>query len=82
MRKWHPENVKEYFWTLDRDEIEKQLEVICKPFSYVQMVQIGKVISDLHTFISSYNESWQTKNLSKPLKKKSKSLNEKTTSEA
>ena len=82
MRRWHPENVKEYFWTLDRDEIEKQLQVICKPFSYIQKVQIEKVISELHIFISSYTESWQEKNLKKPLKKKSKSLNEKTTSEA
>ena len=82
MRKWHPENVKEYFWTLERDEIDKKLQVICKPFSYVQMVQIGKVISDLHTFISNYNESWLSKKSKKPSKKKSESLNEKTTSEA
>lgn len=82
MRKKHPENVEAYFWTLERDEIEKQLQVICKPFSYVQQVQIGKVISDLHTFISSYHEEWQTKNSKKLSKKKSKSLNEKTTSEA
>ena len=82
MRKWQPENVKEYFWTLERDQIDKQLQVICKPFSYIQKVQIEKVISDLHTFISSYTEEWLTKKSNKPLKKKSKSLNEKTTSEA
>ena len=82
MRKKHPENVEAYFWTLERDKINEQLQVICKPFSYVQKVQIGKVISDLHTFISSYHEQWQTKKSNKPLKKKSKSLNEKTTSEA
>lgn len=52
-RKWHPEYVKEYFNSDNREDIEKQLHVICKPFSDVQKIQIEKVISDLHTFYPS-----------------------------
>ena len=62
MRKQQPEKVKEYFWTLERDEIDKQLQVICKPFSYVQKVQIEKVISDLHNFISKLDKPCQEMN--------------------
>ena len=82
MRKWHPENVEAYFWTLERAEIEKQLQVICKPFSVIQKIQISKVITELHNFISIYQETWQSKKSNKLSKTKSKSLNEKTTSEA
>ena len=67
MRKWHPENVKEYFWTLDREKIESQLAVICKPLSTIQKIQLERVISDLHTFISNYQQ-WEKKS-----KQKSKS---------
>jgi hypothetical protein len=49
-RRNKPEYVKEYFNTDKREEIEKQLQVICKPFSDIQKIQISKVISDLHTF--------------------------------
>ena len=49
-RRNKPELVKEYFNTDKREEIEKQLQVICKPFSDIQKIQISKVISDLHTF--------------------------------
>lgn len=55
-RKNKPEMVKEYFGTDNREEIQKQLDVICKPFSYVQRIQIEKVISDLHTFYILPNE--------------------------
>lgn len=66
MRKQQPEKVKEYFWTLERDKINDQLQVICKPFSLIQKIQIERLISELHIFISNYNESW--------LKKSEKSL--------
>ena len=49
-RRNKPEYVKEYFNTDKREEIEAQLQVICKPFSDIQKIQISKVISDLHTF--------------------------------
>jgi hypothetical protein len=49
-RRNKPELVKEYFNTDKREEIEKQLQVICKPFSNIQKIQISKVITDLHTF--------------------------------
>lgn len=49
-RRNKPELVKEYFNTDKREEIEAQLQVICKPFSDIQKIQISKVISDLHTF--------------------------------
>ena len=49
-RRNKPELVKEYFNTDKREEIEKQLQVICKPFSDIQKIQISKVITDLHTF--------------------------------
>lgn len=80
-RRNQPELVKEYFWTDQRDKIEEQLQVICKPFSEVQKIQIEKVISDLHIFYSINNEQWLKKS-KKSLKQKSKSLSEKTTSEA
>ena len=66
MRKQQPEKVKEYFWTLERDKINEQLQVICKPFSLIQKIQIERLISELHIFICNYNESW--------LKKSEKSL--------
>ena len=71
MRKKQPEKVKEYFWTLERDKINEQLQVICKPFSLIQKIQIEKVISELHTFISNYNNPWLKKS-KKSLKQKSK----------
>lgn len=49
-RRNKPEFVKEYFNTDKREDIEAQLQVICKPFSDIQKIQISKVISDLHTF--------------------------------
>ena len=49
-RRGKPEMVKEYFGTDNWDEIQKQLDVICKPFSFVQKVQIETVIADLHKF--------------------------------
>lgn len=52
--KYHRRNkpglVKEYFNSDKRDDIEAQLQVICKPFSDIQKIQISKVIADLHTF--------------------------------
>ena len=64
--KYHRRNksdlVKEYFWTDNREEIEKQLQVICKPFSVIQKIQISKVISDLHNFYIQPTEEW-TNNL-------------------
>lgn len=80
-RRNKPELVREYFWTDQRDKIEEQLQVICKPFSEVQKIQIEKVISDLHIFYSINNEAWLKKS-KKSLKQKSKSLSEKTISEA
>lgn len=54
--KYHRRNksdlVKEYFWTDQREEIEKQLQVICKPFSPIQKIQIERLVSDLHNFYS------------------------------
>ena len=55
-RKNKPELVKEYFGTDNREEIEKQLAVICKPFSVIQKIQIEKVISELHKFYILPNE--------------------------
>ena len=49
-RRGKPEKVKEYFGTDDRNEIEKQLQVICKPFSTIQKIQIEGVITALHNF--------------------------------
>lgn len=49
-RRGKPEKVKEYFGTDDRAEIEKQLQVICKPFSVIQKIQIEGVIAELHNF--------------------------------
>jgi hypothetical protein len=60
-RRWKPELVKEYFWTLERDKIEQQIQVICKPFSDIQKIQISKVITDLHTFIINQLSQWQKK---------------------
>lgn len=64
-RKWKPEYVKEYFNTDKREEIEKQLQVICKPFSDIQKIQISKVISDLHTFYILPQEEWLNKSKKK-----------------
>ena len=60
-RRNKPELVKEYFNTDKREEIEKQLQVICKPFSDIQKIQISKVISDLHTFYILPQEEWLNK---------------------
>jgi len=68
-RRNKPELVKEYFWTDQRDKINDQLQVICKPFSPIQKIQIERLISDLHIFYSVNNDSW--------LKKSKKSLNQK-----
>lgn len=70
-RRNKPELVKEYFWTDQRDKINDQLQVICKPFSPIQKIQIEKVISDLHIFYSVNNDSWLKKS-KKSLKQKSK----------
>lgn len=69
-RRNKPELVKEYFNTDNRDDIEAQIQVICKPFSPIQKIQIEKVISDLHSFYSVNNNPW--------LKKSKKSLNQKS----
>lgn len=69
-RRKKPELVKEYFWTDQRDKINDQLQVICKPFSPIQKIQIERLISDLHIFYSVNNDSW--------LKKSKKSLNQKS----
>lgn len=61
MRRNKPELVKEYFNTDKREEIEAQLQVICKPFSDIQKIQISKVISDLHTFYILPQEEWLNK---------------------
>ena len=70
-RRSKPELVKEYFWTDKREEIEKQLQVICKPFSDIQKIQISKVISDLHTFYIPTDNKWQSKKSGKNSKTKS-----------
>lgn len=80
-RRWHPEYVKDYFNTDKREDIEKQLAVICKPFSHIQRMNIEKAISDLHTFYILPNEEWLKKS-KKNSKPKSKSLNEETMWEA
>ena len=49
-RKGRPEMVKEYFGTDNWDEIQKQLDVICQPFSLIQKVHIETVIAELHKF--------------------------------
>ena len=49
-RRNQPELVREYFNTDKWEGIQAQLQVICKPFSDIQKIQISKVISDLHTF--------------------------------
>ena len=49
-RRNKPELVKEYFGTDQWEDIEKQLAVICKPFSVIQKIQISKVITELHNF--------------------------------
>lgn len=52
--KYHRRNkselVKQYFNTDKWEEIEEQLQVICKPFSLIQKIQIERLISDLHNF--------------------------------
>jgi hypothetical protein len=71
-RRWRPEIVKEYFWTLERDKIDQQIQVICKPFSDIQKIQISKAISDLHTFfINNQLSEWQLKKSNKNSKTKS-----------
>ena len=60
-RRNKPGLVKEYFNTDKREEIEAQLQVICKPFSDIQKIQISKVISDLHTFYILPQEEWLNK---------------------
>ena len=71
-RRKKPELVKEYFNSDNRDDIESQLQVICKPFSPIQKIQIERLISDLHIFYSVNNNPW--------LKKSKKSLNQKSKS--
>ena len=59
-RRNRPELVREYFGTDEREKINEQLQVICKPFSLVQKIQIEGLISDLHTFYSSNSQTpWQ-----------------------
>ena len=60
-RKWHPELVKEYFNSDKRDDIQAQLQVICKPFSDIQKIQISKVIAELHTFyfVTNNPDDWR-----------------------
>lgn len=70
-RRNKPELVKEYFWTDQRDKINDQLQVICKPFSPIQKIQIERLISDLHIFYSVNNDPWLKKS-KKSLKLKSK----------
>ena len=70
-RRNKPELVKEYFNSDNRDDIEAQLQVICKPFSPIQKIQIERLISDLHIFYSVNNDSWLKKS-KKSLKQKSK----------
>ena len=61
-RKGKSDLVKEYFWTDQWEDIEKQLAVICKPFSVIQKIQISKVISELHNFyITNSTEEWEKK---------------------
>lgn len=71
MRRNKPELVKEYFNTDKREEIEKQLQVICKPFSDIQKIQISKVITDLHTFYIPTDNKWLSKKSEKNSKAKS-----------
>lgn len=61
-RKHKSDLVKEYFWTDNWEEIEKQLTVICKPLSVIQKIQISKVITELHNFyITNSTEEWEKK---------------------
>lgn len=61
-RKGKSDLVKEYFWTDQWEDIEKQLAVICKPFSVIQKIQISKVITELHNFyITNSTEEWEKK---------------------
>ena len=70
--KYHRRNkselVKEYFWTDKWEEIEKQLQVICKPFSDIQKIQISGIITELHNFYILPTTEWEKKS-----KRKSKS---------
>ena len=67
--------VKEYFWTDNREEIEKQLQVICKPFSVIQKIQISKVITELHNFyITNSTEEWLEKKSKRRSKNSAESL--------
>lgn len=78
-RRWQSELVREYFNSDKWEEIEKQLQVICKPFSAIQKIQISGVITELHNFYIQPTTEWLKKS-EKSSKKKSKSLNEKTIS--
>lgn len=60
-RKWHPELVREYFNSDNWDDISAQLQVICKPFSDVQKIQIAKEIAELHTFYFVNDDQWLKK---------------------
>lgn len=60
-RRNKPEIAKEYFNTENRWEIEKQLQVICKPFADVQKIQISKLIIELWRFYPLTDNKWQTK---------------------
>ena len=73
--KYHRRNkselVKQYFWTDKWEEIEKQLQVICKPFSLIQKIQISRWTTELHNFYIQPNIEWQKK-WGKKSKQKSK----------
>ena len=74
-RKGKSDLVKEYFWTDSWEEIEKQLAVICKPFSVIQKIQIEKVISELHNFyITNSTEEWLEKKSKRRSKNSAESL--------
>ena len=60
-RRGKSELVKEYFNSDKRDDIQAQLQVICKPFSDVQKIQIAKEISELHKFYFVTDNQWQKK---------------------
>jgi hypothetical protein len=53
MRTGHQDYVEQYFGTMEWDEITNKLEVICRPFSEVQKMEIDKVLTELHNFFIS-----------------------------
>ena len=62
IKQWHPEYVAMYFGTNKWEEIANKLDVICKPFSEVQFMEIEKVIAELHSFfISKPHSEWEKK---------------------